>query len=344
VRSISAPSLDAIQLSRHHFTRTTHHFLLRLHPRDFPYTPNIASKMPTLDVTFTWAIPVDAAQLAAHVETYIRTLPVVNTVRACNRFGKGPQCHINKLPVELVQSILDYHVSAIRKKKRKKCIKLLRCYEDSCTIFDHYSKEYLLETYWEMRENDSLDSFMDGPDVPTDVDIVDYLDECGLLEDTPHFDNRVAWENRLDTWLTKMGPFLQKHFGVGTWLSQTCIGMSTRYNTSADTTLAYLTLSKVAERSKQWQRDPTDDGFQSTRTGYGFAVAIDQHATSREIQNLNRAMKILDLKVYVHESQEEVQETGLSLAPVKEQMPKAADTAISWPRPLFLVRNHTEGE
>jgi hypothetical protein len=155
--------------------------------------------MPTLDVTFTWAIPVDAAQLVAHVEAYIRTLPVVNTVRACNRFGKGPQCHIRKLPVELVQNILDYHVSAMRKRKRKKCVKLLRCYEDSCTIFDHYSRKYLREMYWDLRDDDSLASFFDEPDDPSDDEIIEYLDECGMLEDTPHLDNKTAWEQRLET-------------------------------------------------------------------------------------------------------------------------------------------------
>lgn len=145
--------------------------------------------------------------------------------------------------------------------------------------------------------------------------------------------------------MKKLGrPILHKHFGVDTWLSQNRIGTSARYETSANTTIAYLTLSNVAERSKQWERGVTEDDDGSMRTAYGFAVAMDQHAIAREIQNLNRAMRILNLDVYVHESQQEVQQSSLSLAPVKEQVPKATETAISFPRPLFLVRNHIEGE
>lgn len=147
--------------------------------------------MRSLDVTFAWAIPVYAAQLVAHVEAYIHTLPVVNTVRACNRFGKGPQCHIRRLPVELVQNILDYHVSAMPKRKRKKCVKLLRCYEDSYIIFDH-SRKYLREMYWDLRDDDSLASFFAEPDDPSDDEIIEYFDRCGMLEDTPHLDNKTA--------------------------------------------------------------------------------------------------------------------------------------------------------
>lgn len=300
--------------------------------------------MPTLDATFTWAVPVNAAQLAAHVESHILKLPVVNTVRACNRFGKGPQCHINRLPVELVQRIIHYYLSEDRETRLEECVKLLRCYEDTCTVFDHYSREDLLEIYDEHYVDDNILSVFDKPDRPNDEKLLRSVGECELDETSNHYDNRLAWELCLETWLSKESKNLQKHFGVDAWVSQTCIGTSRRYMSSADTTVAYLTLLKRAERSKEWQRDLSEDGYESTHIGYGFAVAVDQHATSREIQNLNRAMRILDLEVFVHETQQQIQESGLSLASDEEQTTEKADSATSFPRPMFLVRNHIEGE
>lgn len=61
-------------------------------------------------------MPVRVEQLGAHLEAYIATLPIITTLRLCNRFGTGNNCHINRLPIELVKLIEEYIVRPERNK------------------------------------------------------------------------------------------------------------------------------------------------------------------------------------------------------------------------------------
>ncbi|KAM0701675.1 hypothetical protein Q7P35_010584 [Cladosporium inversicolor] len=72
--------------------------------------------MSELTTTLTWALPVRVEQLGAHLEAYIATLPTITTLRLCNRFGASDDCHINRLPVELVKLIEEYIVEPEREK------------------------------------------------------------------------------------------------------------------------------------------------------------------------------------------------------------------------------------
>lgn len=51
-------------------------------------------------------------KLGAHLEAYIQTLPTIVTLRLCSRFGSRPQCHINKLPIELVGTIEEHIIES----------------------------------------------------------------------------------------------------------------------------------------------------------------------------------------------------------------------------------------
>ena len=80
--------------------------------------------MPSIDVRFVWSIEISPDQLGAHLEAYINALPAITTFRLCNRYGKGKkvqlfatclprrlmlttlQCHITRLPTELVEEIV----------------------------------------------------------------------------------------------------------------------------------------------------------------------------------------------------------------------------------------------
>jgi hypothetical protein len=304
--------------------------------------------MPTLDVAFAFGMPVHAARLTAHVQAYVSTLPALNALRACNRFGKGPQCYINKLPVELVQSIAHYSVLSVRQKKLKKCLKLLRCCKDKCTLLDHYSREELLEIFYDiMADNDSFcsEDILNDPD---NEELVEVLEGCGLSEHAEHTDNRSRWDARLEACLTARRPLFQKHFGLDIWLSQVCLGASSRFQSPKEATIAYLTLPNRVEVAKQWERSMTEDGYDESHGGYGFAVPADQHVSPRETQRFKRAMKILDLEPFVHTTQQQVEEDALSSTPTGVvQMPVApptANAAALFPRRLLLVRNKVEAE
>lgn len=299
--------------------------------------------MHTMNATLTWALPVEPALLVAHTRAYASTLPALNALRACNRFGKGPHCHINKLPIELVEAIANYHVLPVRKKELKKCNKLLRCHEDECTLLDHYSKKDLREIYHDVRnvcDNDCCSSF---PDVPSKEDLLACLSDCELEEYPYHDDNRDAWRTRMKDCESDEGALLQKHFGINVWLSSVRLGISERFSSPVDTTEAYLILPNRAVCNEEWPRfRPDYDGYESAQNGSCMAVAIENHAAPKELQNFKRALKALDLKVFVGEDAEI---TVLSLEPTKkDQVPEEEATAASFPRPMLLVRNNIEGE
>ena len=298
--------------------------------------------MHTMNATFTWAQPVDAAPLIAHTRAYVDTLPALNALRACNRFGKGPHCQIRKLPVELVQAIANYHVLKVRKKELKKCKRFLRCSEDNCTLLDHFSRKELLVMYHEFRHECSDDCCGDFPDVPSNAELVGYLEECEIDEDNEHFDNRNAWVERIRDCLKSARPLLQKHFGIDIWLSFVCLGESERFVCQADTTEAYLTLPDRVICTGEWPRFRSEDGYESSQNGCSMAVAMDSLAAPTELQNFKRTMRALGLENLPPMT---ASRKVLSLASTKKgQIPVDAVPAVSFPRPMLLVRNNIEGE
>lgn len=299
--------------------------------------------MPSMDATLTWALPVEPAPLLAHTRAYVSTLPALNTLRACNRFGTGPHCHITKLPVELVEAIANYHVVTVRNKELKKCRKLFRCYEDQCSLLDHRSRKELLDIYHEVRQECDDDCCCGFPNEPTKEQLETCLAECEFEEYSYHDDNRDAWQARVKECESNERPLLQKHFGIDIWLSSARLGGSERFRSPADTTIAYLTLPDRVVCKEEWPRFiPDYDTYQPAQNGSGMAVAIDDHPTPKELQNFKRATKALDLEVLAEKFSSK---NILSLASTKkDQVPVEEETAASLPRPMLLVRNNMEGE
>jgi hypothetical protein len=297
--------------------------------------------MHKLDATLTLALPVDAAQLAAHLQAYIDTLPALNALRACNRFGKGPQCHLNKLPVELIQSIAQYYVLPVYEDNAEKWQSQLRCYEDTCSIFDHNSREELLELHADIHDRTPGACDCDDPYDPDDEELSECLEghDDGFDQ---HQDNRYYWEDKV-TKLNHQRTFFRKHFGLDLWLSTVCLGSSERFYGEAETTLAYLTLPGREERSEKWDHFEMEEdvpygyGRPTCNSGCGMAVMMEPRTSPEDIQRFKRAMKDLKLDFFVHESQQ--QKKPLSLASsATDPAPVVDDTAASYPRPMFLVR------
>lgn len=305
--------------------------------------------MATLEVTFTLALPVCAAQLGAHLEAYLDTLPALNALRACNRFGKGPACHIREIPAELVQTIAQYYILPVREEKLSRWMICLDCFTDSCEPARHYcSRERLLAYYHKIRENDFFE--LPGGDDSDDDDPNDYVLEqlrVRLDETMPngHYKRRGEWQTKVHKVLISNRALFRKHFGLDIWLSNVCMGTSSR-DRPADTTVTNLVLPDRVTHSQAWTRHMSEDGYDEPtyESGYGMTVSMDKHPTPEDIQNFKRAMKVLDLKPFVHETQS--QKKALSLASTKEkgQTPALVDTASSFPRPMLLIRNTMEGE
>lgn len=299
--------------------------------------------MATLEVTFTLALPVCAAQLGAHLEAYLDTLPAMNALRACNRFGKGPACHIRKIPAELVQTIAQYYILPVREENLRRWMLCLDCFTDSCESAHHFSKEQLLECYHEIRENDLFE--LSGGDDPDDDDLEQLRLSLDETMSDGHFSRREEWQIKVHKVLTSNRALFRKHFGLDIWLSNVCMGTSPREG-PADTTVTKLVLPDRVTHSKAWTRHMSEDGYDEPtyESGYGMTVSMDKHPTPEEIQNFKRAMKVLDLKPFIHETQSQTKALSLASTKEKGQTPALVDTTASFPRPMLLIRNTMEGE
>ena len=54
-----------------------------------------------------WATPVRPDLLGQHLEAYKKCKRTLHMLRLCHRFGKGPEVHITKLPIEIIDEISD---------------------------------------------------------------------------------------------------------------------------------------------------------------------------------------------------------------------------------------------
>ena len=92
-----------------------------------------------------WGVPVNIMELGPHLEAYVETKPVIDTLRLCNRFGQGPNVHINKLPHELILMIEE----ELQEKPRRNAFwdwdVDFACFEGRCDIHDHFDPEEIEE-------------------------------------------------------------------------------------------------------------------------------------------------------------------------------------------------------
>ncbi|EMC95088.1 hypothetical protein BAUCODRAFT_72039 [Baudoinia panamericana UAMH 10762] len=88
-------------------------------------------------------MPVKPDELILHLDAYAKTLPALKALRLCHRFGKGPDVHIIKLPVEVEQIIEAYVVATRRAWEELQfewCMleKEFRCFESKCCPSSHH--------------------------------------------------------------------------------------------------------------------------------------------------------------------------------------------------------------
>ena len=63
---------------------------------------------------------------------YVRSLDITTALRLCNRYGRGTNCHVNKLPTELIE-LIEAHVDiAMRQKEIVEWEQQKRCAECKC--------------------------------------------------------------------------------------------------------------------------------------------------------------------------------------------------------------------
>lgn len=298
----------------------------------------------SLNVIFTVALPVRIAQLGAHWEAYRETLPVLNTLRACNRFGKGSQCYINNLPVELIERISHYYVLPIRQEKLAWWKSLQDCYEDNCDLTAHWSKEEILSIYQEHRAAGTC-KCVEHASVDDLDDLADFIGKHVDWDQT-HNERLYEWQDQIEKHLPKAFRTFNKHFGLDIWLSKICLGLEEDGDSYRHTAVAYVILPNRAESVTKWPRPIKSlnhyDDYYNFESGWSSTVAPFQAVTSNVVQRFKRVMKALDVDLFVEWCRTE--QGALSLAPKDQEHAPIEESEASYPRAMLLIRNKVETE
>lgn len=105
--------------------------------------------MLVLTFFLTQAVPIRADLLGARLAAYVLLLPTITALRLCNRFGKGPQATVAKLPVELLNEIEKYLIEDKRAQLYEEWFSQFKCYETQCSPADHFDKEQCADIFFD---------------------------------------------------------------------------------------------------------------------------------------------------------------------------------------------------
>ena len=152
-----------------------------------------------------WGLPVNPAQLGAHLEAYVEMKPAIDTLRLCRRFGRGQKAYITKLPQELMSMI---ELELVRKLRihyyRSHWGDEFSCLEQDCELYDHFSQEEIEEI--EDQATSEIDEEVVDWDNEDEMDRYIDLQEERVLEimtdddkaEKRHFMKTRHWMGRFD--------------------------------------------------------------------------------------------------------------------------------------------------
>jgi hypothetical protein len=302
-------------------------------------------------------------QAGAHLEVYIATLSVINTLRLCNRYGTGATCYINKVPTELISAVEEYLVESAREKALKTWSQERKCCEGICQELEHYdhTQEELYQLYH------SYYGCLDEACSPKDTrDHEEWGhgtcggDKCPAWKFNPEADSEVRKKlhkhSNLDfdetygrcsdlqnNWTLKVNAdsgffkqeqeVLKKHFGINVWTANL---RPDDMNDEFHTSVAYLTLLSNILRPQKWE----SPYYQVNDTGYGMPVNIGAPPTKQSLSRFPRALKILGLQAWTHPLLEGQPILSLPAAGITEST--VDDKDMAQPQLTFLVRCQVE--
>ena len=91
-------------------------------------------------ITLTWAIPVDAAELGARLESYVETKASIHVFKLCTQHAH-PGASLGKLSPELIEMVSNEVQNATFNRRLQIWQDLLRCCANKCRPSEHLSNE-----------------------------------------------------------------------------------------------------------------------------------------------------------------------------------------------------------
>jgi hypothetical protein len=313
-------------------------------------------------------VPVRVDKLGAHLEAHVETIPAITALRLCNRFGKGENCHIHKLPVELVDEVEKLIIEPERERRLAVWIREMKCWSKKCYFVTDHLLPIEREVFWA------------DPNVPrtfgsgSELNASNYDEtESSMIRkqnewDTPTRDlcanNRQAFKTKIsDASLSQHTNLLKDHFGVGIWVSPTYrdpddpvdpddstdtdSSVWRGYHEEGWIALAYLTLPDSYGRKEKWPESRPGTIAPKNDSGYGISLRIGSAPSLPPFDRFHFAMKRLGLKPFIHSSQWRSTPASTferELKPsdaVGENAAEEDETEeeYEWPQLTFLVRS-----
>jgi hypothetical protein len=145
-------------------------------------------------------------KLGAHLEAYIQTLPTILVLRLCARFGIGPQCHVGRLPAELISTIGSFIIEPARVEALDTWSREFKCFDIKCdTMDDHFTQEeqhgLFRDGHLERCPRGRFCSFGRKVDRETAAKhreaLLEYIEEKGSLYE-PHDAKTRSWKEKVD--------------------------------------------------------------------------------------------------------------------------------------------------
>jgi len=214
-----------------------------------------ADVMPSLDVHLAWATPVKIETLGAHLEAYVNLLPIINTLRVCNRYGKGPKAAVTRLPPELVDAIEQYLITTERLRLLEEWTSLPKCWYEECEPHEHFTEQELLEA-WQTVVFDAVPVLTKADYKLVDKRLFDEYLQTGLDQeewydlrdeaDDEHQDRQGQWFDKVGSperawrgYLGDQAALFREHFGLDIWTSHVQREKNLRRGKTQHSTVSY---------------------------------------------------------------------------------------------------------
>ena len=319
-------------------------------------------------------------KLDAHLEAYVETIPAITALRLCNRFGKGENCYIHKLPTELVDAVEKLIVEPERERRLAEWTREMKCWAKKCFfITDHLLP--IEQNVYRAHHNITHSFGRADRSGPGESELTH--ENCGetlksMLRksdewSTPTRDlcanNRQAFKTKIgDAALSKHTSLLRDHFGIGIWVTPTYrdpddpvdLDESTDSDSSVWTcyleegwiALAWLTLPDSFKRTEKWPESRPGTIAPKNDSGYGISLKIASATSLPSSDRFPFALKRLGLKPSIHSSQWESTPTSSFERELKPSDAVGEDAVdedeteedYEWPQLTFLVRSAPKSE
>lgn len=333
--------------------------------------------MPSTDVSLAWALPVRVEDFGGSFEACVRLQPVFTALRLCNRFGKGDDVHVTRLPAELTAAIEEYLMQQERQDQQAAWAKDYKCWKATCTLTDHSTPEECTAFYMDM-----LDDFEFGDNQPKPIvgkkltpRQMSEVEHFRGVEDSEwyyeHEDRRERWQVRTggaaasDQGLfTQHKELIRTHFGLDVWVSHTQLEDDKEAQRADEgirsSTLAYLKAPGGRGFTKSFHRRVKDDDdltngpqYLPMEVGCALPIAIPSPLSAKTLKCFERAMTIMDLQPLQEEksilrtpsddSNDKDGNSSVSRQPSDSGNDDAQPQATK-PALMFLVRNKDQAD